>query len=170
MNLKNNISIIFCALWAIGCVATAQANEDGTKFHDWRLACREFAGEDKFCTIIQQLSETENGEFLAEIALQPAIAKEQKRVVLAISTPTNMALTIQPGYRRTVSGEVKTLTWRTCSQTSCLASRVLSVEEVTELKKGRSILVGYQLAKDTQPTIFEVSLSGVTAGLSAIGR
>ncbi|CUH78165.1 Invasion protein B, involved in pathogenesis [Tritonibacter multivorans] len=167
---KNFFYAAFCVLVVAAPVSAQQKLENGTSFKDWRLACRATEGGAQFCTLIQQLTARDSGKFLAEVGLQPAEIEGKKGLVMALSTPTDMALTMNPGYRLSYETDVLPMQWRTCSATACLASRLLQPEEVSRLKRGHKILLGYQPAKATESTLFEVSLSGVTAGLAAIGR
>ena len=111
---------------------------------------------------------TETGEFLAEISLQPVIVDGESAVVLGLSTPTDMLLTIRPGYKTGAQSETLPLEWRTCSSEVCLASRILLPEEVLALRAGNQMIMGYQPVKDTTPLRFAVSLNGVTRGLTSM--
>ena len=158
----------------LACVASTSAShaqaaaQNGDVFGDWRLTCRAPAVGQSICNIFQVLTVTETGEFLAEISLQPVIVDGESAVVLGLSTPTDMLLTIRPGYKTGAQSETLPLEWRTCSSEVCLASRILLPEEVLALRAGNQMIMGYQPFKDTTPLRFAVSLNGVTRGLTSM--
>ncbi|NRB16387.1 MAG: invasion associated locus B family protein [Rhodobacteraceae bacterium] len=132
------------------------------------MACRAPAVGQSICNIFQILTATDTGAFLAEISLQPVIIEGESAVVLGLSTPTDMLLTIRPGYKTEAQSETLPLDWRTCSPEVCLASRVLQPSEVEALQAGQQMIMGYQSAKQATPLRFSVSLKGVTRGLSSM--
>lgn len=160
-------AILICV--ASTSVSHAQATaQNGDVFGDWRLACRAPAVGPSICNIFQVLTVTETGEFLAEISLQPAVVDGENAVVLALSTPTDMLLTIKPGFKIATQSATLPLEWRTCSSDACLASRVLQPDEVLALRAGTQMIMGYQPVKQTEPLRFTVSLKGVTRGLASM--
>lgn len=165
------ISAFALACGMLSLQANAQSTaRNGTVFGDWRLSCSAPAVNQTICNISQRLSVEETGEFLAEVSLQPVTIDDQEAVVLALSTPTNTLLPMRPGYTMSTSSETLPLEWRTCSTQACLASRVLQPAELSNLKAGRSMILGYQMAGSNSPSTFSVSLNGVTKGLAAIER
>lgn len=145
---------------------TAPAN--GTQYGDWRLACQATAVNQTSCAIAQTLSTTEQKRFLAEVTLQFLEFDGENRIIMAVSTPTNMLLPAQPGYRVGKSGETLPLAWRTCNAQFCTASRLLEDTEVSALRNGLSFVLGYQPINQKEPLVFEISLKGVSAGLNAL--
>lgn len=160
-------ALIACAMTTN--LAQAQSSaQNGTIFDDWRLTCRAPAVDQTVCNIFQVLTVTETGDFLAEVSLQPAVVDGEAAVVLALSTPTDMLLTMRPGYKVGAGSETLPLEWRTCSSSVCLASRVLQKDEVLALKAGSEIVMGYQSVNQAAPLRFSVSLKGVTEGLASM--
>lgn len=142
--------------------------ENGTVFGDWRLACEATAINQTACAIMQSLSVTETKQFLAEVSLQTATVEDQIRIIMAMTTPTNMLLPAQSGFRVGDTNETKPLTWRTCNAQFCTASRILEPDDVVAIREGLKMTVGYQPAGSAEPIIFDVSLKGVSAGLDAL--
>lgn len=166
--LFRHIFVIFVCI-ASASVSQAQSTaQNGDVFDDWRLACRAPAVGQSTCNIFQVLTVTETGEFLAEISLQPAVIDGENVVVLGLSTPTDMLLTIKPGFKIATLSDTLPLEWRTCSSEVCLASRVLQTNEVLALRAGTQMIMGYQSVKQTEPLRFSVSLKGVTRGLASM--
>lgn len=154
---------------ASGFAQGAPAN--GTVYGDWQLACQATAINETACAIAQTISLSDGNRFLAEVTLQKlTIEDSAERIVMALTTPTNMLLTAQPGYRVGTEEETLPLVWRTCTQQLCTASRVLEPAEVDALRSGVTVVLGYQSAASPEPIIFELSLNGVSAGLDALSQ
>lgn len=167
-------SLAFCAGLITSVLGTASAAQNapanGTKYGDWRLACQATAVNQTSCAIAQTLTTGEQNTFLAEVTLQIAEIEGNPRTIMAVSTPTNMLLPAQPGYRVGKSGETLALTWRTCNQQFCSASRLLEESEVSALRSGLSFVLGYHPIASKDPLVFEISLKGVSAGLNALNN
>jgi invasion protein IalB len=146
------------------------ATSNGTVFGDWRLSCQATAVNETACSIAQTLTIGEQNNFLVEITLQEALIENTKKTIMAVSTPTNMNLTAQPGYRVGKAGETRALTWRTCNAKFCTASRLLGDDEVASLRAGTSFVLGYHPIANKEPLVFQISLKGVSAGLNVLAK
>lgn len=151
-----------------GPVAAQDAQRNGAAFDDWRLACEATAVNRTICAITQRLTLTGTDAFLAEVRLQLVQVDGATRVLMAVTTPTDMALPVRPGYRVGEAGETRPLDWRTCTPQVCTASRVLDPAEVEDIRRGTRMILGYQPATQAGAIAFPVSLDGVTAGLAAL--
>lgn len=155
--------------FGIGQAASAQqAATNGTTFEDWVLVCEAAAVNQTICAITQRLSISESNAFLAEVRLQKLNTNEGPRILLALTTPTNMVLPVRPGYRIGEGEEALPLDWRTCTPQFCTASRIVDEAELDQIKRAVRMIVGYQPVGSNEPVAFPVSLKGVTAGLNAL--
>lgn len=158
--------LVLAALLAATSAAAEVAAEvaNGAAFGDWRVACTAETSARTLCALAQTVIAREGGAFLAEIGLNPG----EGGVVMVLRTPAGTLLPVQPAYR-VGTGEARPLAWRTCAGDFCTAVRLLEPSEVDALRRGRSMVIGYHRAGEDAPVAFDVSLTGVTAGLAALG-
>lgn len=170
MNFQiRSIASIFCLCFASTAFAQ-DAPANGTIIGNWRLACQATAVNQTSCVIAQTLSVGAQNTFLAEVTLRYAEIDGSDRTIMAVSTPTNMRLSAQPGYRVSDSDETLPLTWRTCTPQICTASRILEESEISALRANPSFVLGYHPMGNPEPLVFEISLDGVSAGLDALSN
>lgn len=157
--------VIALTLGLIAPCATARAQvANGAVFGDWTVTCTAETTTSTLCALSQTVVTRQGAAFLAEIGLNPGPGG----VVMVLRTPSGMALPVQPAFRVGTGAPVP-LAWRTCAGDFCTAIAVLEESQLDALRRGRTMLLGYQRLGDP-PATFEVSLSGVTAGLAALGR
>lgn len=151
-------------LVALGAAPSARAQvANGAAFGDWTVTCTAESTARTLCALSQTVVARQDGAFLAEVGLNPA----GDGAVMVLRTPAAMLLPVQPAYRIGPSAPVA-LAWRTCAGDVCTAVAALDAAQVGALRRGRSMTLGYQRISDGRPTTFDVSLSGVTAGLEAL--
>lgn len=162
-----SVLVLLGAVLAHGPARAEVAN--GTVFGDWTISCTAETTTRTICALTQTVVTTENGRFLAEIGLNTVSEAGTTAIVMVLRTPSAMLLPVQPAFR-VGSRDPVTLAWRTCAGDFCTAVQVLAPEDVTALRAARSMILGYQSVADTSPVTFSVSLSGVTAGLTALTK
>jgi invasion protein IalB len=136
---------------------------NGAVFGDWTVTCTAESTARTLCALSQTAVTRDGGTFLAEVGLNPA----EGAVVMVVRTPSGMLLPVQPAWR-VGSGDPVALAWRTCAGDFCTAVAALTPEQVDQLRRGRTMILGYRRTGDDAPVTFEVSLTGVTAGLAAL--
>jgi len=161
-------SILIGASCAVAHAASAQEARNGATFGDWQLICEATGVNRTVCALRQSLSFSENGAFVAEVALRRVPAADDMRTVIVLSTPTGMFLPAAPGMAIDGSEETLPLEWRSCDARICTASRVLSDDELAALRGGDELRMGYRPVNQPDPVLFSISLTGVTAGLAAL--
>ena len=60
------------------------------------------------------------------------------------------------------------MNWNNCTERQCVAVQPLDPIQIDRLRRGLRMFIGYQSVREQQPTVFEVSLVGVTDGLAAL--
>ena len=146
------------------CAGPASAQvANGTAFGDWAVTCTAETTERTLCALSQTAVTRDGGVFLAEIGLNPGAGG----VVMVVRTPSGMLLPVQPAWR-VGDAEPVPLAWRTCAGEFCTAVGALTPGQVDQLRRGRAMVLGYRRVTDATPVTFEVSLTGVTAGLAAL--
>lgn len=161
-------AVLIGALCGMAQAASAQEARNGATFGDWQLICEATGVNRTVCALRQTLSLTESGAFIAEVALRRVPSADGMRTVIVLSTPTGMFLPAAPGMAVDASDETLALEWRSCDARVCTASRVLTDEDVVALRDGAELRLGYRPVNQTEPVLFSISLSGVTAGLAAL--
>lgn len=140
---------------------------NGAVFGDWTVSCTAETSQKTTCALTQTVVTTEGGQFLTEIGLNAVSEDGETAVVMVMRTPSAMMLNVQPAFRVGAADPV-TLNWRTCAGDFCTAIQVLDAEDMALMRAANSMIVGYQSIASETPVTFTVSLSGVTAGLSAL--
>jgi invasion protein IalB len=162
----------FLAAVAVLAVSPTSAQEtgaaNGTVFDDWTLVCRAEAVNQTACGLVQRVTAGEQNLFVAEIGLNRVDVDGEARVLMVLQTPSAMLLPARPAYQVVGTEDVNALDWRTCAGDFCSATRLLTDEEVTVMRGGESMIVGYQPINSADPINFPGSLVGVTAGLRAL--
>ena len=148
--------------------AEAQEARQGTAFGDWLLACEAVGVNRTSCVIRQTLTRRDGGALIADVILRRLEAEDDPRIALVLVTPTGMFLPEAPGMAIDAGGETLPLQWRSCDAQRCVASRVLTEDDVASLSGGGRMSLGYRPVNRDEPVIFSVSLDGVTAGLAAL--
>jgi invasion protein IalB len=141
---------------------------NGSVFDDWTVSCTAETSERTTCALTQTVVTSEEQQFLTEIGLNAVSQEGTDAIVMVMRTPSAMMLNVQPAFR-IGSAEPVTLNWRTCAGDFCTAIQVLSPEDLAAMRAAASMIVGYQSVTSQTPVTFNLSLSGVTAGLSALG-
>lgn len=164
------LSVAAAATALLGTVpfAAAQDTPNGKSFGDWQLICEATGVNRTVCALRQTLSLRDGGAFIAEVALRRVPAEDGMRTVVVLSTPTGMFLPAAPGMAVDGSDETLSLEWRSCDARVCMASRVLTDDDVAALQRGAQLRLGYRPVTQTDPVLFSISLTGVTAGLAAL--
>lgn len=148
--------------------AAQDGPRNGTAFADWTVVCAAEAPEQNVCALAQTLENPETGALLAEIGLNPLGSGDAARLVMVLRTPTSMLLSVRPAFR-VGAGPTVPLNWHTCTGDTCSALLTLDDASIRALRRGITMIVGYQPLGQDRPLTFPVSLRGVTAGLRALG-
>jgi invasion protein IalB len=164
------VTAALVALVVIAAAPTASAQTEvvnGQQFRDWTLACRATAINKTSCVIKQLLVEAGANRFLAEVALS-ITADEEADTVLVVRLPTEVLLLRQAVMRIDDDAEPIPLRWQSCDKVLCTATVILDEETEEKLRRGLKATFGYQRLEESEPTVFDISLLGVTRGLNTL--
>ncbi|MEL7465165.1 MAG: invasion associated locus B family protein [Pseudomonadota bacterium] len=142
---------------------------NGAVFGDWTLRCVAEGVGETTCALVQRLAQAETNAFVAEVGLSRVATAEGDRTLIAVVTPEGTALNLRPAYLIDEAVEQVALTWRTCANGRCRAAAVLTDGQEAALKAGERMTLAYQFFGQAAPLRLPLSLSGVTAGLTALG-
>ncbi len=151
---------------------SAQAETNGAQYRDWTLACRATAINQTECVLTQILVDAANNTFIAEIGVSLQSSDQGPVAVLVLRVPVGVLLLRRPStlVDRDAQDKAITLDWQSCDATYCAATAILTVEQTKRFKKGRAALMGYQRLGPSEPTVFQVSLLGITAGMDVLAK
>lgn len=159
---------LLLALFGAPAPGLAQIVTDQGQFGLWTLQCAEEAPEARNCWLFQRLVNQADRTQLADIRLGLAESGDVTRRVLFMHAPTGILLTARAAYRVDNDAVDIPLNWLNCTERRCTAVRPLEADEFDRLQRGGRMVIGYQPLQAPQPTVFEVSLIGVTAGFKAL--
>ena len=163
------LALIFAGTVLPGAAGAQTAAQNGTQFRDWTLACRALAINETACVLNQVLVKAEDKTFLAEFGVSLQASDDGPVAVLVMRVPSGVLLLTRPAAE--VDGDKEhriALGWQSCDPQVCAASAILSPEDTARLRRGKQAVVGYQpLGQDT-PSVFALSLAGITAGMETL--
>lgn len=162
--------LVFALLVSIKGTALAQQTPEEARFDDWTIRCSEVENGADDCWLIQTLVEKGTNSFIAEIKLAATGSTDDLQYVMVMSAPPGILLTARPAFRIDGAAEGNPMNWHNCSATRCEAAKTLTAGEVLTLRRGAQMVIGYQRFMEPEPTVFAVSLGGVTAGLAALSN
>jgi invasion protein IalB len=168
--LASGVFLTVLAMFGSPQTTFAQTEADQIEFGDWMLECSEETSDAQNCWLFQRLVNAADDSFLAEIRLAFAGNGDPVRSMLFMHAPPGILLTARPAYRVDDDETDIPLIWHNCTQRRCTAIRSLEIDEFDRLLAGGQIAIGYQRLAASQPTVFEVSLVGVTAGFDALAE
>lgn len=125
---------------------------------DWIKICNTDPKAKKEVCIVNQELRTDNGQFLASVAIREIQGEARK--VLLIAVPPGML--IQPGLRVQVdNGKQEQAKYSICFPNACYAEMVLTDAMISSYKKGGEIILT-TLNQQAKPVSFPISLKGFT--------
>jgi invasion protein IalB len=125
---------------------------------EWIKLCNDDPQAKKQVCLINQELRTEEGQFLASVAIREIEGESRK--VLLIAVPPGML--IQPGLRVQVdTGKQEQARYSICFPNACYAEMVVTDAIIGQFKKG-SQLVLTTLNQQAKPVNFPISLAGFT--------
>jgi invasion protein IalB len=166
MQLKRHYLIPALSLSLLLAVTSAQAiPKVGDKFGDWVFECTALAANQTHCVLSQTLIQNESKQRVLRVALnKPAESKELQLVAVAplgIYLPAGLTATIDK--KTTVPFILKT-----CTQQGCIATANVDSKLVKSLTSGKNIELSFSANADSKPITLNVSLNGITTGISAL--
>jgi len=169
---RNNMKAIAlaCGLGAAiwGQPVAAQTEQLDDQFGDWTLRCEGPAADSRECWLVQVMRRADSQRFLAEIRLGLARNEDVAGHVMVMRTPTGILLTARAAFRVDDDRMDTPMNWNNCTERQCVAVQSLDPIQIDRLRRGLRMFIGYQSVREQQPTVFEVSLVGVTDGLAAL--
>jgi len=125
---------------------------------DWIKICNTDPKSKKEVCIVNQELRTDNGQFMASVAIREISGEERK--VLLIAVPPGML--IQPGLRVQVdNGKQEQAKYSICFPNACYAEMVISDATIAAYKKGTQLVLT-TLNQAAKPITFPISLKGFT--------
>jgi invasion protein IalB len=125
---------------------------------EWIKLCNEDPQAKKDVCLINQELRTDEGQFLASVAIREIEGESRK--VLLIAVPPGML--IQPGLRVQVdTGKQEQARYSICFPNACYAEMVVTDAIIAQFKKGNQLVLT-TLNQQAKPVNFPISLSGFT--------
>lgn len=145
-------------------IARAQADEI-RQFRDWQLVT---SGPE--CRLVSLVTSKATGSILMEVSILPGPERSMPYLI-AIRVPIGASLASGIALRhasqdRTAIG----LDWLSCDQEMCTAGGRLSTQAIANLRRDRSVFVGFRPMPGARPVNIELSLMGFTAATDALNR
>jgi len=125
---------------------------------EWIKLCNQDPQANKQVCLINQELRTDEGQFLASVAIRQIEGESRK--VLLIAVPPGML--IQPGLRVQVdSGKQEQARYSICFPNACYAEMVVTDPIIAQFKKGNQLVLT-TLNQQAKPVNFSISLAGFT--------
>lgn len=151
--------------FALGLVLThidARA-DDIRQFRDWQLV-QTGSG----CRIVSLVTSQATGSVLVEMSILPGPDTELPYLV-AIRVPIGASLASGIALRHDAADRLAIgLEWLSCDHEMCTAGGHLSAQAIGNLRRDRSVFVGFRPMQDARPVNIELSLMGFTAASDAL--
>ena len=133
------------------------------QFRDWQLVQ---TGSE--CRLVSLVTSQATGSLLMEVSILPGPDAAMPyliaiRVPIGASLASGIALR-HAGRDRTAIG----LEWLSCDQEMCAAGGQLSTQAIGNLRRDRSVFVGFSPMLEARPVNIELSLMGFTAASDAL--
>jgi len=163
---KMKVAIIGLLALAVSLPGGAMAQRVGEKFGDWVVECTALGANQTVCSISQTLISAQTRQTLVKFTL--GRVSENNAVTLVALVPLGIDLT------RPVTGSIDanpgfTYTMETCVQRGCVATFPLGPAQILGLKNGGKLNIKFTMRGAEQEAVLTGSLSGITAGIAAIG-
>ncbi|WP_018697922.1 invasion associated locus B family protein [Amorphus coralli] len=145
------------AIAVAGAISPVQAQTESD--NPWVKVCNTDPNSKKEVCLVTQEIRTDNGQFLASVAIRE-IAGEERKVLLS-AVPVGML--IQPGLRVQIDGgKQEQARYSICFPNACYAELVVDAGFVSQLKAGGQLKLT-TLNQQAKPVNFDVTLKGFTA-------
>jgi len=154
-------------LAVLGIAPVSAAVEDGQQFKDWRASCpKPEEGQEVRCFIFQNLAVRESNQpvLSVRVGFVPADGTEKPAVLLTVPMGVFLPVGIEV---KVDEGEGVRLAYQVCNQGGCVAALPLDEPRLAQFKAGQRANVTFQDGR-RQPVTVPVSLSGFTAGFTAL--
>ncbi|CAK0750824.1 hypothetical protein WCLP8_2150003 [uncultured Gammaproteobacteria bacterium] len=139
------------------------APEKGKVFGDWIVDCETPKDKPQICFLSQEQTQKEGGGRVLKFSLGKLGPKGEVMVVailpLGISLPAGAALRID-------AKDQKPMILQQCTGEGCVATMVLDKATVDALKAAKEMLVGILPFGGTQTMVINVSVKGLTGGMT----
>lgn len=141
---------------------------NGQKIGAWTVSCIALAVGKTNCTLNQRVMRTSDGAFVADVI---ALRDSEGRTYLLARVPVGAALPSGFIMSKADSEETTSFTWQACSPEVCEATLPLDPEQVTELSaEDNQMIAAFRPNLQSEPIVFQISLSGMEAGLDAVSQ
>jgi invasion protein IalB len=159
--------------WMVRGVATYSTTmESNTVYNDWRVLCPQAQAETLSCEISGDVVDPEQKATVARISIakDPRNKENPNAEVIAYALPHNVLL--QNGLGVQVGKEpVKTIKYRSCNMTSCVAIAPLDEATLNAMRAGTETKLSFIGAQpNAKAQTYTVSFNGFNDALSAYRR
>jgi invasion protein IalB len=144
----------------------AMAQNVGQQFGDWVVECTALGANRTVCSLTQTLISQQTRQQVAKFTLGRNVQSNQ--VTLIAVVPLGIDLT-QPLTGSVDNNPAFTYTIETCVAAGCVATKTVDPALMLSLKNGGKLNLNLRMRGAQQPSQLVGSLSGITAGVSAIG-
>jgi len=140
---------------------------NNSQFGDWLVQCEAITVSRNACSIVQELTLSENNALVARFV---ALSAEGGAAILLAQLPIGVYLPGGAVYRLADNEEEeqREMIWQRCLGDLCEAAVSLSAEEVGKFEESEAILFGYRAAADSDPIVVRVDTSSFAQAMTAI--
>lgn len=168
---------LFAALTiALPVAVSAQSDEtgqaavaNGQRIGAWTVSCRAVAVGQTDCTLTQRIVRAADNAFVADVI---ATRNEEGATFLVARVPTGAFLPDAFALRDAEAEDAEALmefSWQSCGRDLCETLLELEPEMVTTLSADDNAMVAaFRPSSRMEPFVFQLSLSGMEAGLDTI--
>ncbi|MFT6914987.1 MAG: invasion protein IalB [Motiliproteus sp.] len=156
--------IIISLSFLLPCATAFAAANSGDKFGDWLFECQALAANKTNCVLSQTLINNESKQRVLRLAISNSKDGTGLRLVsimpLGIYLPAGVTV-------NTERGVAIPMMLKSCTQQGCIATSVLTAENIEAIQSEKELSVVFSVNKNT-PVKLSISLKGTRAGLKEI--
>jgi invasion protein IalB len=161
---KTLISLSAIFLW----LSSLSALENGQQFKDWIVECYKLDSSTQNCGLVNHIYITKTKQLIAKVTLLNQVIDGKETLVMTVILPHNVYLPAQVALKVDQGKQYK-ISYYTCTKVGCEAQGFVRNPLIQAMKAGNQLHLGYVDVVTLQTILLPVSLSGITAGLNALG-
>lgn len=146
---------------------TAATPKVGERIGDWIFQCQALSATENICGLVQTIVDNKTKRQVVGIAIRYAGKGADRRLGMFVTVPLGIFLGSGVGGKIDDGDQFK-FNLQSCNQRGCQAAIEVKKDMVSELKKGKRLIVGFKARADSNTIAVPVSLKGFTAGLKSI--
>lgn len=147
-------------------VAQTEKPKIGDRIGDWVYQCQAVSADQNICGLLQNIADRGTKKQVLGVAVRPL--GNDGRLAMLVTAPLGIFLGSGIGGK-VDAGEQFKFNLQSCTQRGCQAAIELKEPLLSDLRKGTRLIVGFKARADSKTIAIPVSLTGFTAGLTAMG-